>query len=188
MPMQAIGIDVQLGATQRSFVRYLDVLFSQEAGVADLLLLNPIKVERFAHNATNVDPNTGTEVTGYSVIRVGDRARIDWGVNGITGNRTSNSGDGFYRVLVDGNADGDYLDAVDKYFEFARILGDASGDENVDLVDRGIVDAQLGRSGSNLNGDVDGSNTVNATDRSRVNSQISLVRRLADPLRPFLDD
>ena len=179
---------MQLGAIQRSFIRYLDVLFSQESGLADLLLLNPFKVEKFSLNATNVALNSGTEVSGYTVSRVGNRARLDWGTTGITGNRSNNAGDGFYRILVDGNADGDYLDATDKVFEFARILGDANGDATMDVADLIIVDAQLGRSGSNLNGDVDGSNFVNATDRSRVNSQIALGRRLADSLRPLLDD
>ena len=182
------GIDVQLGAQQRSYIRYVDVLFNSEAGLSDLLLLNPIKVERFALDAATVTPGTGTDVTGFTANKVGDRLRLDWGINGITGSRNTNAGDGFYRIRIDGNGDGDYADAVDQVFEFARILGDANGDYSVTTADRDVVDAQLGRTGTNLNGDVDGSGTVNSTDRTRVNNQIAINRKLADHLKPLVDD
>ena len=191
--LQATGIDVQLSADQRSYIRYVDVLFNSELGLADLLLNNPLSVERFALNASDVTPGTGTAVSGFAATRVGDRLRLDWGINGITGSRTSNAGDGFYRILVDGNADGDYADAVDKVFEFARILGDANGDAIVDSLDLAIVNGQLGRQGANLNGDIDGSYalnpniaSVNTLDRALVNSQLN--RRLAEALKPFLHD
>ncbi|MCC6511317.1 MAG: hypothetical protein IT423_19605 [Pirellulaceae bacterium] len=193
--LQATGIDVQQASDQRSYIRTVDIQFSSEAGLADLLLLNPLRVERFDLNATDVTHGTGSAVTGFDVTRQGDRLRLDWGLNGITGNRTSNSGDGFYRVLVDGNGDGDYADAVDRYFEFARVLGDANGDEQVDDADLTLVNLQLGRIGPNLNGDVDGSYfvnpslpSVNSTDRNLVNFQKNNNRRLADHLKPFLDD
>ncbi|MFO0941313.1 MAG: hypothetical protein U0930_11140 [Pirellulales bacterium] len=186
--LAATGIDVQLGAQQRSYIRFVDILFNSETGINELLLLNPIKVERFALDATNVTPETGTAVTGFTANKVGDHVRLDWGVNGITGSRTSNAGDGFYRVLIDGNGDGDFVDAVDKFFEFGRILGDANGDYSVTVADRDIVDAQLGRTGSNLNGDVDGSGAVNSTDRTRVNNQIALNRAMSNSLKSLVDD
>jgi len=169
----------------------VDVLFNSELGLADLLLNNPLSVEKFALDASDVTPGTGTAVTGFSTTRVGDRLRLDWGINGITGSRTSNAGDGFYRIRVDGNADGDYADAVDKVFEFARILGDANGDAIVDSRDQAIVGVT--RFGANLNGDIDGSYalnpnvaSVNTLDRALVNSQLN--RRLTEALKPFLDD
>ncbi len=184
----ASGIDVQLGGQQRSYIRYVDILFNNETGLTDLLLLNPISVERFALDATSVAPGSGTPVPGFAANVVGDKIRLDWGINGITGSRTTNTGDGFYRIRVDGNGDGDYLDAVDQVFEFARILGDANGDYEVTTADRVIVDSQIGRTGLNLNGDVDGSGAVNSTDRLRVNSQITLNRKLASHLKPLVDD
>ena len=186
--LKPTGIDVQLGAAQRSYIRYLDVLFSAEQGLSNLLLLNPFKIERFALNATDVTPGTGSSVAFEGVTKVADRLRVDFGINGITGSRTSNTGDGFYRVLVDGNGDGDYLDAVDAFFEFHRILGDANGDAVVDQLDLNLINSQSGRTGSNLNGDIDGSGAVNALDFSRTNTQKNLNRNLTLPLRPLLDD
>ena len=184
--LQAVGIDVQQNAAQRSFIRYLDVLFSKEDGLENLLQLNPFKVERFALDAVNPTINSGTEVTGYSVSKVGNMARLDWGINGLTGNRNTNALDGFYRILIDGNSNGNYNDAVDSYFEFTRIFGDANGDEVVDASDIALINSQTGRSGSNLNGDIDGSLAVNAVDRLRAQSNLN--KRLADHLRPMLDD
>jgi hypothetical protein len=185
-PLQAVGIDVQQNALQRSYIRYLDVLFSKEDGLDSLLQLNPIKIERFALDAAAAPINTGTEVTGYSISKMGNKARIDWGINGITGNRNTNALDGFYRVLIDGNSNGNYNDAVDSIFEFARIFGDATGDETIDAADIALINSQIGRSGSNLNGDIDGSLAVNAVDRLRAQSNLN--KRLADHLRPMLDD
>ena len=189
--LRATGIDVQLGAAQRSYIRYLDILFSDEAGLSDLLLLNPLKLERFALNATDVTANTGTLVATPGITKVGDRLRLDFGSNGITGSRTTNTGDGFYRVLVDGNADGDYTDAVDSVFEFVRLLGDSTGNAVVDAADLAVVNAQFGRSAPTinapgLNGDTDGSGAVNTSDRSRTTA--SQNRALATPLLAFLDD
>ncbi len=120
--------------------------------------------------------------------KVGDRLRLDFGVNGLTGTRTSNAGDGFYRLLVDGNGDGDYADAVDKYFEFARILGDANGDAIVDAADVALITQQIGRSGSNLNGDIDGTGFVKAADLNLTNAQKTANKHLAAELLPYLDD
>jgi hypothetical protein len=180
------GIDVQLGASQRSYIRFVDVLFNDENGLDDLLLLNPLQVERFALDATDVTPGSGIEVDTFSTTQAGDRLRLDFGLNGITGNRNTNAGDGFYRVLVDGNGDGDYADAVDAAFEFSRILGDADGDSDVDSNDIDVINSQNGRVGSNLNGDIDGSGNVNFFDRIRTNPQIG--KELAPPLKSQLDD
>ncbi len=169
--LRATGIDVQAGEKQRSYIRSVDVLFSSENGLADLLPLNPIEIYRYDLNATDLSRAAGTQVTGGSTTRVADRLRIDWGTGGITGNRSTNAGDGLYRVFVDGNGDGDYDDSSDAIFEFARILGDTNGDAIVDGLDSAIVQAQQGRTGLGLNGDVDGSGAVNATDKLRVNAQ-----------------
>ncbi len=120
-----------------------------------------------------------------------DRLRLDFGSNGITGSRTTNTGDGFYRLLVDGNGDGDYIDAVDSAFEFVRILGETTGNAVVDAADLAVVNAQFGRSASTsnapgLNGDTDGSGAVNNSDRSRTTAAQN--RALATPLLAFLDD
>ena len=184
----ATGIDVQRGAQQRSYIRYLDVLFSTEDNLSELLALGRVKVERFSLNATNVTPETGTNVPTFAITKVASRLRLDFGTNGITGSRTTNAGDGFYRVLIDVNRDGDFVDSIDGALEFCRILGDSTGDAVVNTDDLNLVNSQFSTSGSNLNGDVDGNGIVNALDRLFVTQQRAIDRRLADALKPFLDD
>lgn len=182
------GIDVARGATQRSFIRNLDVLFSNETGLASLLETGRVVVERFALDAATVAPGSGMPVTGFTLDKVGDRLRLDFGTNGITGARTSNAGDGLYRVLIDTNRDGDFADAVDGLFEFHRILGDATGDARVDDADLAVVNGQIGQRGTNLEGDMDGSSAVNGFDVNYVNQQKAIGRQLDEALRQLLDD
>ena len=184
--LQATGIDVQLGASQRSYIRNLDVLFSTDTGLSNLLVAGRVAVERFALDATDVTAGSGTVVTDFTVDKVGDRLRLDFGSNGITDAPTTNAGDGFYRILIDVNQDGDFADAVDGLFEFHRILGDANGDAVVNADDLAIVNSQFGQSGSNLDGDGDGNGVVNFLDRNRVNQQIN--RHLDEALIQLLDD
>jgi hypothetical protein len=145
-------------------------------------------VERFALNATLVAPETGVAVTNFAISKVASRLRLDFGTNGVTGSRTTNAGDGFYRVLVDVNRDGDFSDAVDGAFEFCRILGDTNRDAQVDQADLNLVNSQFGRTGTNLSGDIDGSGAVNIVDRTLVTQQRNINRRLSDNLKPLLDD
>ncbi len=72
-------------------------------------------------------------------------------------------------VDVDGN--GSFADAADKVFEFYRLFGDANGDGKVSVEDTNLVISQMGRSGSNLDGDVDGNGTVNILDRTYATQQ-----------------
>ena len=153
-----------------------------------LLAAGRVKMERFALNATNVTPETGVAVTNFTVDKVSDRLRLDFGVNGITGVRNTNAGDGFYRVLIDVNGDGDFTDLTDGKFEFHRILGDANGDTKVTDADLAVVNSQIGQTGSNLEGDMDGSGGVNGFDRNYVNSQRAINRMLDEALIQFLDD
>ncbi|MEZ6133641.1 MAG: Ig-like domain-containing protein [Pirellulaceae bacterium] len=189
--LRATGIDVQLGSTQRSYIRNLDVLFNSEAGLDDLLVTGRVAVERFATNATDVTPGTGTALnplTDFSVDRVGDRLRLDFDVDGITDSSDTEAGDGFYRVLVDVDRNGSFADSVDGLFEFHRILGDANGDAVVDGLDAAVVASQLGQFGLNLDGDVNGDGVVNGDDDFYVFLQELFDARLAEALKPLLDD
>ncbi|MFM7925366.1 MAG: hypothetical protein ACKPJJ_34515, partial [Planctomycetaceae bacterium] len=80
--------------SQRSYVRYLDVLFS--GSPAAMLSGNRVRVERFAVNAGSVTPLTGTAVTGFGLSVDGPRLRLDFGSSGLGG--TAQAGDGFYRA------------------------------------------------------------------------------------------
>jgi hypothetical protein len=182
--LTATAIDVQNGVNQRSYVRYLDVLFSTSTGLSDLLLTGRLKVERFGINATSVTPETGAAVTGFALVQNGNKLRLDFGSNGIGGLRQA--GNGFYRVLLDLDGNGSFADAGDKAFEFHRLFGDGNGDATVDIADTNLVTTQSGRSGANLDGDLDGNGVVNSVDRLYTIQQRG--QKLLDPLLSWLDD
>jgi hypothetical protein len=85
---------------------------------------------------------------------------------------------------MDGN--GSFADVGDNAFEFHRLFGDANGDAKVDIADTDLVTSQIGRTGSNLDGDLDGNNAVNSTDRLYTTQQRG--KKLLDPLLGWLDD
>lgn len=178
----AAKIDVQLGASQRSYVRYLDVFFSADA--TTLLTGNRIAVERFAIGASSVTAGTGTTVAVSGMSGSANRLQLDFGASGLGGLREA--GNGFYRVRLDLNQDGDFTDSVDQAFEFYRLFGDVNGDAVVDVMDTNFVTGQMGRSGSGLDGDVDGNGTVNATDRLYTTQQRG--KKLLAALLGWLDD
>lgn len=185
--LQATAIDVQLGAKQRSYVRYVDVLFSTAAGVSDLTQPNRVKVEKFGLSATDITAGTGTAVSAtVAQVDSSGRLRLDFGTEGLGGARNTNAGDGFYRVRLDANNDGDYNDAGES-FEFHRLLGDANGNAIIDPLDTTVVDGLFGRSGINLEGDLNGDGVVNSTDRSFTLSRFR-GRKLLDALKGMLDD
>jgi hypothetical protein len=85
---------------------------------------------------------------------------------------------------MDGN--GSFADAGDSAFEFHRLFGDANGDAKVDVADTNLVTSQIGRTGTNLDGDLDGNGSVNSTDRLYTTQQRG--KKLLDPLPGLLDD
>lgn len=184
--LTASGIDVQLGANQRSHVRYLDVLFSDSTGLEQLLAAGRVAVEKFALDAATVTPGTGSTVSLSGLSQIGDRLRLDFGANGLGGSKTTNAGDGFYRLRLDVNGDGDFNDPGDSAFEFHRLYGDANGDGIVDTLDTAVVDSLMGRTGANLDGDVDGSGTVNILDKNATVRQRG--RKLANNWNLLRDD
>ena len=99
--LQATGIDVQRGANQRSFIQYLDVMFSDNQGLQGLLTNNCIRIERFSLDAADVTIGTGETVSGGSASVSGTAIQFDFGAQGIGGNRRVDVGNGFYRVSID---------------------------------------------------------------------------------------
>ena len=182
--LTATAIDVQNGISQRSYVRYLDVLFSSSSGLDAMLAAGRVRVERFGIDATSVTPGTGVQVTGSGITRIGSKLQLDFGLTGLGGLRLA--GNGFYRVQLDSDGNGSFADPGDKAFEFYRLFGDANGDAKVDVADTDLVTSQIGRSGSNLDGDLDGNGAVNSTDRLYSTQQRG--KKLLDPLLAWLDD
>ncbi len=151
------GVELQKGQSQRSFVRNIDILFDNEAGLTDLVSGNRIKLTRYDLN--NLNP---VAVTLPSPIVSGKQVQIDFGAQGIGGNRGTNAGDGYYEVAVDMNGDGSY-ESVKHFF---RLYGDANGDGVVDGLDKARVLAMAGT--TNVEGDVNGDGIVNASDTTAV--------------------
>jgi hypothetical protein len=183
-PLTATAIDVQNGVNQRSYVRYLDVLFSSSTGLSNLLSTDHVKVERYGIDATMLAPGMGTPVTGFTLSQQGNRLRLDFGANGLGGLRQA--GNGFYRVYLDLDLTAAFNDIPDRSFEFHRLFGDANGDGKVDVADTNLVTSQIGRTGLNLDGDLDGNGSVNSTDRLFTTQQRG--KKLLDDMLGFLDD
>ena len=165
--LQVAAFDVQQNAVQRSFVRYVDVTFNQDAGLAAMIAsLNDdddsndrIRLLRFGLNGAG---------SGQSVNLAGHLAAVDnvmafdFGRQGIGGNRNSNAGDGYYRLLLDLDGDGDFDDDA---LTFYRLFGDVNADRSVDNLDIRAITAAFGKTGGNLDEDVNGDGVVNALDR-----------------------
>ena len=114
----------------------------------------------------------------------GTHSPLDFGANAIGGLREA--GDGFYRVMIDLDSDGDPAGSGDAAFEFYRLFGDANGDYVVNNADLSLIRSQLKSSGDNLDGDIDGSGTVTGADFLLARRRLG--QRLAETLVPLLDD
>lgn len=183
--IEATGIDVQDGSTQRSFVRFLDIDFTSTDDLQQLIDGGQISLERFDIDSTDVTPGTGDAVdlsgTNFTVIDTG--IRLDFGAQGIGGNRNSRIGDGFYRILLDTSGDGQ----ANQSFEFHRIFGDADGDGDADRRDLFRVLRGLRRRNPR-EFDINGDGRVNFLDVLFTARESLLGKRLEDGLFDLLDD
>ncbi|MEZ6125358.1 MAG: hypothetical protein R3C49_19590 [Planctomycetaceae bacterium] len=129
--LDANGIDVQNGETQRSYIRYVDVLFNDVTGLQDLIDNNRIQVERFALDDNSPTAGTGTLISPTAAATNGNAIKLDFGSTGLGG--SGRAGNGFYRIAIDLDGDGLFDDAR---FEFFRLWGDSNGDGQVTTADR----------------------------------------------------
>jgi hypothetical protein len=151
-------LDVQHGATQRSYVRYLDLFFADQTGLNDLLQPNRIKLTKADLNGNNPVP---VSLTGALTASAG-KVSVDFGANGIGGDRNSTAGDGYYEISIDLDGNGSY----DVSQHFYRLFGDVNGDRTVNTSDFNQILAAFGTTGTNLEADANGDGTVNALDRT----------------------
>ena len=167
------GIDVQNGQTQRSFVNAVDILFDQSSDLLTLLDNNRIQLTRRDLNGNNpfvmAIPTSSVQ---------GNNIRLDFGAQGIGGNRNSNAGDGYYEIAVDLDGDGTF----ESKRNFYRLLGDVNGDGKVDASDTSLILGSFGT--TNRERDTNGDGIVNAIDR--ILSIRGIGRKLKDGL--FVDD
>jgi len=168
-------VDVQNGQTQRSFVSNVDLVFGEEDRLADLLSAGRVQVTKFDLNGDN---GAALAAGAFTASVTGDRLRLDFGAQGIGGNRNTNAGDGYYRVGVDIDGDG----TVDAVRHFYRLLGDVNGDRQVNAVDRSLVMAASGT--NNLERDANGDGVVNSVDFTLTSR--ALNRKLKNGL--WVDD
>jgi surface-anchored protein len=169
------GLDVQNGQVQRSFVRNVDVLFGQDDNLGDLLAAGRVQVTKFDLNGENP---VLLAASAFSAGVAGNRLRLDFGANGIGGNRNTDAGDGYYRVGIDIDGDG----TADAFKHFYRLLGDVNGDRSVNALDRLLV--MRGNSPGAPSVDTNGDGVVNAVDVSIVTR--GLGKRLKNGL--WVDD
>ncbi len=152
------GFNVQRSAAQRSFIRYVDLIFEDQTGLGDLLSGGRLGLTRYDLNGEFGVP---VPLAPGVLSTMGNTVNLDFGSNGIGGNRLTNQGDGYYVLSID--QDGD--EVPDATRAFYRLLGDVNGDRVVDKADANQILAAYGRFGINLNADVTGDGVVNSQDR-----------------------
>jgi hypothetical protein len=158
--------DVQKGASQRSFIQFLDVTFNLGAGMADLIasindadLTNDrIQLRRFELDGSG--PGDLVDLADR-VGAVDQVMEFDFGPAGIGGDPNASIGDGYYELAFDLDGNG----TLETDLNFYRLAGDANGDGAVDSLDLLAINAAYGTAGSNLDADVNGDGVVNIRDR-----------------------
>jgi parallel beta-helix repeat protein len=173
---ELVGFDVQHGAAQRSYIRYVDLIFESGAGLNQLINEGRIHLTRFT--LAGITP-TNVSLAGKLRI-VGNKIVADFGTNGIGGNRNSAAGNGYYRFNIDADRNG----TAETQRNFYRLFGDTNSDRVVNSADQTNVNRAMGKRGANLNADVNGDGVVNSTDRTIVRNQLN--RGLAPSL--LIDD
>ena len=171
---ELVRIDVQKGAVQRSYVRYVDLIFESSAGLSQLISEGRINLTRFTlagASPVNVARAGKLKVSGNRII-------ADFGTNGIGGNRNTATGNGYYRFGVDADRNG----TKETQKHFYRLFGDTNGDRTVNATDQANVNADRGKTGSNLRSDLNGDGFVNATDLTYVKAQLGRTLWSALPL------
>ncbi len=164
-----IALTVNHGSADRSFVRYVDLIFSNNTNLQSLISGNKLSLVEF--NLQGGGPGTVVPLAGD--LKVVDHAiEIDFGALGLGGSPRSNAADGYYGLYVNGFA---------RPFTFDRLLGDINGDRTVDATDIALATAAFGNPITNQATDVDGTGTVSATDLALV--QKAKGRQLASYLR-----
>jgi hypothetical protein len=161
---EIVGFDVQRGASQRSYIRYVDLVFESSEGLAQLVAGGRLSLTRYSLAGTG----GGAVSLANRATVIGNRIQLDFGANGIGGSRNSATGDGYYRLRADTDGDG----TLEATRHFYRLLGDTNGDRTVNNTDVNRIIAERGRVGTNLNTDINGDGIVNNTDRDLARRQL----------------
>jgi hypothetical protein len=156
---------VQKGSVGRSYVRYVSLAFGTTQGLSDVVSSIGTATPRMSLTFAGT---TGTQSLARSLPGplsvVGTEIRIDFGINGVGGDRNSSLGDGVYRLRVDLDGDG----TVDVNAKFFRLFGDVDGNGVVNDADIGLVQAAQGQTSGNNPTDLNGDGLVDLTDLNNV--------------------
>jgi hypothetical protein len=170
---EVVDLIVQRGMSQRSYIRYVDVVFESAGGLAQLIAEGRVRFTRLSLTGTG---GVFVSIAGKASV-VANRVAIDFGVQGIGGNRNSAVGDGYYRVRVDADRNG----SLETWRHFYRLLGDTNGDRRVTANDVNAIAAHQGKRGT-FNTDVNGDGVVNATDLALARQQVNKALAASLPL------
>ena len=186
-----VGMTVQRGTAQRSFIRFVSLNFTQGAGLAAIVATATDGVgpnDRIRLVYRGFDGTRATILPIGAVIRAVDQAiELDFGPQGISilsrGGNYSRVGDGTYEVLLDLDNNG----SLETSSRFWRLKGDVAGpggvaDQRVTRADLRAIRIARGTRGTNLQADVNGSGAVNRMDWWLART--SLGRRAFGALSP----
>jgi ELWxxDGT repeat protein len=159
------GITVQNGTPGRSYLRNVDLNFSTALGLdvvaASVGTASP-RLRLFFAGTTGTQL-VARNLTGLVSV-VGNTVKIDFGANGVGGDRNSSLGDGVYRLRIDLSGDGN----AEFNATFFRLFGDVDGNGIVNDTDIQLVTSAQGLSGLNLATDLNGDTFVNSFDLTNV--------------------
>jgi ELWxxDGT repeat protein len=160
------GTTVQNGAGGRSYVRYVSLNFGGTQGLAEAVATvgtASSRIRLFFGGTSGTQAVAKTLMAGMVSLE-GNQVKLDFGVEGVGGDRNSSLGDGIYRLRVDLDGDG----VAEITGTFFRLFGDVDGNGVVNDADIALVTTAQGTSGLNLATDLNGDGLVNAFDLTNI--------------------
>ena len=165
------GLTVEHGASERSYVRYVDILFNESDAQSGRQLSaiagalgTKVQFYKYDLNGT-AGSKTAVSLSGVSATVIDHAIELDFGTYGIgdvSGSNNTTAVDGYYELdiaLPNGQT------AV---HHFDRLLGDVNGDGIVDSNDLNEVAAAVGQASPSgmtpLNPDANGDGSVGTLD------------------------
>jgi hypothetical protein len=147
-------------------VRYVSLNFGETLGLAEAVasVATANSRIRLFFGGTTGTQSVARTLTAGMVSLVGNQVKLDFGINGVGGDRNSSLGDGIYRLRVDLDGDG----TTEITGTFFRLFGDVDGNGVVNDTDISLVTNAQGTSGLNLATDFNGDGVVNAIDLTNV--------------------
>jgi hypothetical protein len=147
-------------------VRYVSLNFGGDLGLADAVATVGTansRIRLFFGGTSGTQAVAKTLAAGM-VSLVGNQVQLDFGANGVGGDRNSSLGDGIYLLRVDLDGDG----TAEITGTFFRLFGDVDGNGVVNDTDIALVTAAQGTSGLDLATDLNGDGVVTSFDLTNV--------------------